>query len=193
VLTRYDELTTERLLMRRWRRSDRAPFAALNADADVMRYFPSTQDRATSDAAVDRIEQAFEDQGFGLWALEVRGTGAFIGFTGLNPMPEGVPGEGGLEVAWRLAKAAWGNGYATEAAQAALEVAFTGLELDEVWSMTAVTNTPSRRVMERLGMTPYAHFDHPRVPHGSPVRPHVAYHLARSVWRDAARHVRAGQ
>jgi len=97
---RFDAVRTGRLLMRRWLESDRAPFAVLNADPQTMRFFPQTLDRAASDALVDRIEMGFDQRGYGLWALEVAQTGEFIGFTGLNPMPDGVPGAGGVEV-WR--------------------------------------------------------------------------------------------
>ena len=173
---RFDAMRTERLLMRRWRESDREPFAALNGDAETLKYFPSTLDRAASDAMVDRIEACFDALGYGLWALEVTSTGQFIGFTGLNPMPDDVPGAGGVEVGWRLARPAWHHGYATEAARAALTVAFDGVGLDEIWSMTAVLNEPSQAVMRRIGLTEVARFDHPRVPEGSPVRPHVTYH-----------------
>ena len=198
--------------MRRWREDDRAPFAAMNADPEVMRYFPAPLDRAASDALVDRIEDLFGRQGFGLWALEVAGpepastqpagpepagpepagtesasTGEFIGFTGLNPMPPGVPGAGGLEVGWRLARHAWHHGYATEAARAAAGVAFEGAGLAEIWSMTAAANVPSQAVMRRLGMTLHTHFDHPRVAAGHPLRAHVAYRLPRL---GAARAVR---
>ena len=121
---RFDVIRTDRLIMRRWREADREPFAALNADPEVMRYFPAPLDRAASDAMVDRIEDLFLRQGFGLWALEVSATGEFIGFTGLNPMPGGVPGAGGMEVGWRLARGAWHQGYASEAAAAAAGVAF---------------------------------------------------------------------
>ncbi len=176
---RFDVIRTDRLIMRRWRDSDRAPFAALNGDPETMVYFPSTLDRAESDALVDRIERRFDEQGFGLWALEIAGTGEFIGFTGLNPMPEGVPGAGGMEVGWRLGRQAWHHGYATEAGRAALGVAFDGVGLEEIWSMTAVLNEPSQAVMRRLGMTLHSFFEHPRVPEGSPVRPHVVYHLDR--------------
>lgn len=165
--------------MRRWQAADRAAFAAMNADPAVMRYFPATMDRAASDASVDLIEARFEQQGFGLWALQVAGTAEFIGFTGLNPMPEGVPGAGGMEVGWRLAERAWHHGYATEAAAAAVDVAFSGAGFDEIWSMTAVLNLPSQAVMRRLGMTAYAHFDHPKVAVGHPVRPHIVYRLER--------------
>jgi RimJ/RimL family protein N-acetyltransferase len=144
-----------------------------------MRYFPATLDRAASDGSVRRIEELFDSQGFGLWALEVADTAQFIGFTGLNPMPAGVPGAGGMEVGWRLAQHAWHRGYATEAAAAAVDVGFSEIGLDEIWSMTAVLNEPSQAVMRRLGMTPFAHFDHPRVPAGHPVRPHIVYRLQR--------------
>jgi RimJ/RimL family protein N-acetyltransferase len=173
---RFDTMRTDRLLMRRWRESDREPFAALNGDAETLKYFPSTLDRAASDAVIDRIEAGFDERGYGLWALEVTGSGQFIGFTGLSPMPDDVPGAGGVEVGWRLAKTAWHHGYATEAARAALTVAFDGAGLDEIWSMTAVLNEPSQAVMRRLGLTEVARFDHPRVPEGSPIRPHVTYH-----------------
>jgi RimJ/RimL family protein N-acetyltransferase len=175
---RFDRIETDRLVMRRWRDADRDPFATLNADPAVMRYFDSTQDRATSDALVDRVERHFDEHGFGLWALDVADTGAFIGFTGLSPMAAGVPGEGGYEVGWRLAARAWHRGYATEAARAALRVAFGGLGLDEVWSITAVLNTPSQAVMRRLGMSRFAEFEHPKIAVGHPIRPHVAYWIS---------------
>jgi RimJ/RimL family protein N-acetyltransferase len=176
---RFDTIQTDRLLMRRWQDSDRAPFAARNGDPETMRYFPETLGRAASDLMVDAIEALLDRQGYGLWALEVTATGEFIGFTGLNPMPAGVPGAGGMEVGWRLARPAWHHGYATEAARAALEVAFGGVGLPEIWSMTAVLNEPSQAVMRRLGLTEVDRFDHPRVPDGSPLKPHVTYHLAR--------------
>lgn len=177
---RFDTIETDRLLMRRWLESDREPFAALNGDPETMRFFPGTLDRAASDALADRIESLFEKQGYGLWALEISDTGKFIGFTGLNPMPAGVPGSGGMEIGWRLAQHAWHQGYATEAATAALEVAFGDAGLDEIWSITAVLNEPSQAVMRRLGLTEVARFSHPRIAAGHPLQPHVTYHLARS-------------
>src|ERR1019366_634885 len=93
--TRFDSIRTDRLLMRRWQDSDREPFAALNADPETIRFFPATLDRAASDAMVDRLEELFDKQGYGLWALEIAGPAEFIGFTGLNPMPDNVPGAGG--------------------------------------------------------------------------------------------------
>src|ERR1022692_4109658 len=174
---RFDRLETERLIMRRWQESDRAPFAELNADPETMRFFPNLLDRAASDALIEMIETRFDRQGFGFWALEVAATGTFIGFTGLNPMPDRVPGAGGMEVGWRLARHAWHHGYATEAARAAVEVGFTGVGLDQIWSMTPVLNLPSQAVMRRIGMTFHSRFDHPAVEVGHAVRPHVAFLL----------------
>jgi RimJ/RimL family protein N-acetyltransferase len=182
---RFDRLRTSRLVMRRWQASDREPFAAVNGDPHTMRFFPATLDQAESDALIDRIEQRFEAQGFGLWALEIAGTGQFIGFTGLNPMPDDMPGAGAMEVGWRLARAAWHNGYATEAARAALDVAFGRLEMPEIYSMTAILNEPSQAVMRRLGLTEFTRCDHPRVPEGRSLRPHVIYRIARDDGRPA--------
>ncbi len=164
--------------MRRWRVRDRPAFAAMNADPDVMRYFPATLDREASDAMIDRIESLFDAQGYGLWALEVAETGEFIGFTGLNPMPAGVPGAGGMEVGWRLAARAWHRGYASEAARAAVGVGFDA-GLAEIWSMTAVLNERSQAVMRRIGMSWHADFEHPSIEPGHALRRHVLYRLAR--------------
>jgi ribosomal-protein-alanine N-acetyltransferase len=166
----YDEIQTERLVLRRWRASDREPFAVLNADPVVMEHFPATLSHVESDAFVDRIEAHFDRHGYGLWALEA--AGAFLGYTGVA-WAEGLPFSPCLEVGWRLATPAWGHGYATEAARAALEV---GLEqVDSVVSFTAVVNERSWRVMERLGMRRESEFDHPRVPDGSPLKRHYLY------------------
>jgi len=179
----FAEVHTERLLMRRWRDADRGPFAELNGDPETLVFFPSTLTRAESDAFVDRIEARFEERGYDLWALEVKETGAFIGFTGLAPMPPDVPGGGGTEIGWRLARHAWHRGYATEAARAALGVGFDALGLAEIWSMTSVLNKPSQAVMGRIGMAEAARFEHPRVPDGSPLKPHVTYYLANPAWQ----------
>jgi RimJ/RimL family protein N-acetyltransferase len=177
-------ITTRRLLLRRWRASDRAPFAALNADPEVMRFFPSVRDARQSDELVDRIEATFESCGYGLWAVERRDTGEFIGFTGLNPMPDGVPGSGGVEIGWRLARAHWRRGFASEAATAGLTFAFAspGLGLTEVNSITARLNEPSQGVMRRLGMRHIDDFAHPVIDESSPLRAHVRYRITREEW-----------
>ena len=172
---RFDELLTARLRLRRWRAADRGPFAEMNADPEVMRYFPSPLDRTASDALVDRIETRFEEQGYGLWALERLADRAFLGFAGLNPMPPGTPGAGALEVGWRLARAGWGHGYATEAAAAALEVWFAALGGTRVWSITTVGNLRSQAVMGRLGLTEHARYRQPGLPLDHELSAAVAY------------------
>ena len=165
--------------------SDREPFAAMNADPEVRRYFPSVLDRAQSDVSAAQIDAGFDVNGHGRWALERRDTGEFIGFTGLGPMPEDVPGSGGMEIGWRVARAHWRQGFAIEAATAALDAAFApdaAFPLLEVNSITAVINEPSRAVMRRLGMRHVDDFAHPVVPEGSPIRPHVRYVLTRDEW-----------
>ena len=165
------ELRTARMLLRRWRDGDRTPFAAMNADPDVMEHFPAPLTREQSDALVDRIEAHFDEHGYGLWALEVDGT--FVGFTGLVWQTYEASFTPALEVGWRLARGAWGHGYATEAATAALA---RGLqEVGSVVSTTALRNVRSQRVMQRLGMRRELEFAHTRVPEGHPVRPHVLY------------------
>ena len=170
---------TERLLLRQWRDEDWAPFAALNADPEVMRHFPSTLDRQESDAFAYRNAALLEVNGWGLWAVEVVESGEFVGFVGLNQPQWTAAFTPCTEVGWRLARSAWGKGYATEAARAALAVAFGPLGLDEVVSFTTVANDRSRAVMERLGMSrdPAEDFDHPKLGPDSPVRRHVLYRL----------------
>jgi len=177
--TTIDVIPTERLLLRHWRRRDRKPFAALNADPAVMEHFPSTLSREQSDAMVDRLEELFKVQGFGLWALEVKETGEFIGFAGLNRVPFQAHFTPAVEIGWRLARSAWGHGYASEAARAAVAYGFEVAGLDEIVSFTATTNVRSQAVMRRLGMTydPADDFDHPRVDDDR-LRRHVLFRLA---------------
>lgn len=176
------ELETERLVLRHWRPEDRGPFAALNADPEVRRYFPSVLDRAASDAEADRHAERLEQRGWGLWAVEVRGGDAFIGFIGLNEARFEAPFNPSVEIGWRLARQTWGRGYATEGARVVVDHALGALGLEELVSFTAVANLPSRRVMEKVGMThdPSEDFDHPNVPEGHPLRRHVLYRLRRS-------------
>ncbi|MBA2531908.1 MAG: GNAT family N-acetyltransferase [Nocardioidaceae bacterium] len=179
-----DRRATRRLLLRGWTDADREPFATMNADPVVMEFFPAPLKRAESDAFVDRIEAMFDAHGFGLWVVERRADRAFLGFTGLAPVRDDILPAGAIEVGWRLARSAWGQGYATEAAGEALRVGFGTAGLAEIVSFTAAVNHPSRRVMERLGMRhdPVDDFDHPAVPPGSAIRPHVLYRLRRQDW-----------
>jgi RimJ/RimL family protein N-acetyltransferase len=171
-------LRTERLLLRPWRSEDRAPFAALNADPRVMEWFPALMTAAESDAVADRIETLFQENGWGLWAVEIPGAVPFIGFVGLNPS-EATLGFPSVEIGWRLAAEHWGKGYAPEAAVEALRFGFEDLSLDEIVSFTSVGNAKSRRVMTKIGMThnPEDDFDHPRLPRTSPLLRHVLYRI----------------
>ncbi|MEV0291742.1 GNAT family N-acetyltransferase [Kribbella sp. NPDC050820] len=180
------ELTTDRLLMRQWRESDREPFAALNADPAVMEHFPSLQSREVSDALIDRNTTAIDERGWGLWAIEVRDTGRFIGFTGLSVPSFEAHFMPAVEIGWRLAKEAWGNGYATEAARAALAHGFGPAGLDAIVSFTATTNVPSQRVMQRIGMIhdEPGDFDHPRLEAGHRLQRHVFYRIDRAQWES---------
>jgi RimJ/RimL family protein N-acetyltransferase len=177
-------LVTERLLMRRWIAADREPFARLNADPEVSRYLAGPMSPADSDALVDRIEAGFDANGFGLWAVDVSATGEFAGFTGLSRPRFEAHFMPAVEVGWRLARAAWGHGYATEAARAALDYGFGPAGLDEIVSFTTRTNGRSRAVMDRLGMThdPADDFDHPMLATNDPLRRHVLYRLTRTDW-----------
>jgi RimJ/RimL family protein N-acetyltransferase len=174
------QIQTERLLLRRWRHEDREPFARMNADPEVMRYLLRPLSREESDAFIDRAERQFNEHGFGLWAVEVPSGAPFIGYVGLS-----IPGfdahfTPAVEVGWRLDQPYWGNGYATEAARAAIADGFERIALKDIVSFTVPVNLRSIAVMERLGMKrdPNDDFDHPNVPRGHPYRRHVLYRIA---------------
>ncbi|ATG73860.1 GCN5 family acetyltransferase [Zobellella denitrificans] len=176
-------LHTQRLHLRQWRPEDRAPFAALNADPEAMRYFPAPLSRAQSDALADRIEGLIAERGWGFWALECRQSRTFLGFTGLHVPAAELPCSPCVEIGWRLAREHWGWGYASEAASACLAFGFEQLGLGEIVSFTALDNLRSRAVMERLGMVAdAATFEHPAVPPGSPLREHCLYRLSAASW-----------
>ncbi|MBL8851474.1 MAG: GNAT family N-acetyltransferase [Planctomycetaceae bacterium] len=177
-----ETIVTERLLLRRWQPDDRAPFAALNADPVVREFLPGCLTRAESDAAVDRIEEHFAEHGFGLWALEAPGVTPFAGFVGLNVPRFEAHFTPCVEIGWRLAAECWGRGYATEAARACLRYGFEQLGRAEIFSFTVPGNVRSRRVMKKIGMThdPADDFEHPTLPVGHPLRPHVLYRIQSS-------------
>jgi RimJ/RimL family protein N-acetyltransferase len=178
-MTHIHELRTARLLLRQWNPADREPFAAMNADRFVMRYFPDTLARAASDAVADRIETNIATRGYGFWAAELLASGQFIGLVGINVVPFESHFTPATEVGWRIAPQFWNQGYATEAARAALVFGFDTLTLHEVVGFTAVENAPSRRVMEKLGMThdPADDFDHPSIKAGHPLQRHALYRI----------------
>lgn len=183
------ELRTKRLILRAFTAADRHPFAAMNADPEVMTYMSRSLDRAASDLFMARIQERWDTDGFGLWAIERQDDGAFLGFAGLSRPSFDAPFMPAVEVGWRLARTAWGHGYATEAGAAALDHGFEVLGLAEIVSFTAVGNERSRRVMERLGMTHNLadDFEYPLVPPGHLVRRQVLYRLARETWITRSR------
>lgn len=181
-------LTTERLRLRDWRDDDLPAFQALNLDREVRQYFPSVLTPAESDRSAAQLRAELGRNGWGLWAVEQKSAPGFIGFVGLS-RPTFEPFTQSVEIGWRLARHTWGQGYATEAAQAALAHGFTMLGLREIVAFTVHTNTPSRRVMEKLGMRHDAPGDflHPRIAEGHPLRPHVLYRLGFEQWAAGRR------
>jgi RimJ/RimL family protein N-acetyltransferase len=177
--TSDEPLRTERLILRRWSDTDRQPFAALNADPVVMEHFPAVLTGAESDSFIDRIEENFQERGWGLWAVQPLDTPGCIGYVGLWPAVFEAHFTPAVEVGWRLAAAYWNHGYATEGAQAVTAFGFDVLSLDEIVSFTSVLNVRSTRVMQKLGMThdPGDDFDHPFVAEGHRLRRHVLYRL----------------
>jgi RimJ/RimL family protein N-acetyltransferase len=177
-------IRTERLLLRRWRQSDREPFAKMNADPRVMEFMPALLSRQESDALADRIEAHFAEHGFAQLAAELRAEGTFIGFIGLSIPKFSAPFTPCVEIGWRLAADYQGRGLATEGATAVVRDAFEQLGLEELVSFTVPGNLRSRHVMEKLGMThdPADDFEHPNLPSGHPMRRHVLYRLKRESW-----------
>ena len=174
------ELHTPRLTLRSWKQVDRPVFARMNADPEVMEFFPSLLTPDESDALVCRFEAEFASRGFCPWAVEERQSGDFIGFVGLHDVPDYLSFAPSIEVGWRLARPFWGRGYATEAASAAIRFGFETLDLVEIVSFTSTVNARSRSVMERLAMcrTPAEDFEHPDIAPGHRLRPHVLYRRA---------------
>jgi RimJ/RimL family protein N-acetyltransferase len=170
------ELRTDRLLLRQWRDEDVLPWATMNADPVVREFFPQMMTYEQSAGSVAAFRAELAGRGWGWWAVEVAATGEFIGFAGLDPVDEELP-FGGVEVGWRLARPAWGHGYATEAGHACLDFGFDELGLAEILAITAVGNHRSRAVMHRLGMTydPADDFEDPTV--DGPLRHSVLYRI----------------
>jgi RimJ/RimL family protein N-acetyltransferase len=167
---------TGRLVLRAPVDADRDAVAAINADPKVGAWLGGTRDRAESDDFVNRIQAQFAEHGFGFYVVERRTDRRVIGLAGIWHVPEPNPLAGQVEIGWRFAPDAWGQGYATEAARAALDYGFD-LSIDEIIAFTARTNLASQAVMRRLGMIhdPARDFEHPAVADGDPLRPHVVF------------------
>ncbi len=177
--------STERLVLRHWRETDREPFARLNADPRVMEFMAGQLSRTESDLLVERIEAHFREHGFGLCVAELRRDGSFIGFVGLAVPAFESAFTPCVEIGWRLAADHWGQGLATEGAREMVRYAFEGMGLEALVSFTVPGNVRSRRVMEKIGMThdPVDDFDHPNLPEGHPLRRHVLYRRENSEWK----------
>ena len=172
-------IETERLLLRRWKESDREPFARMNADPLVMEFLGPLLSREQTVALIEHAENHFDKHGFGPYAVELRETGEFAGFVGISVPTFQAHFTPCVEIGWRLKSESWGRGYATEGARRVVRHAFFEIGLNNLVSFTAEANLRSRRVMEKLGMSHVEEddFDHPRVPAGSPLRRHVLYRL----------------
>jgi ribosomal-protein-alanine N-acetyltransferase len=165
--------------------ADRDAFVAMHGDPDVMATLLGPLDRRASDALFDRLRSDHASRGWGLLAVEADGLQGFAGLAGLLPVPADVPCSPSVEVAWRLRRAAWGLGIATEAARLAISDGFGRLGVDEIVAYTAAANARSLAVIGRLGFRrdPSGDFDHPRVPEGDPLRPHQLYRMGRAQWQ----------
>ncbi|MEE8379956.1 MAG: GNAT family N-acetyltransferase [Gammaproteobacteria bacterium] len=177
-MTEIIELKTERLRLRQWKQEDFPAFAMLNADPEVMRYYPDTLNEEESNDMAQRFESLLAYRGWGFWVVEKLDDKKFMGFVGLHEPTYDLPVTPCVEIGWRLARKYWGYGYATEAAKASLMVAFENLDLPEVYSFTSVLNKKSQAVMERLEMVNMKqNFEHPMIPGNSPLREHVLYRI----------------
>lgn len=173
-------IETERLLLRRWRPADVLPFHAMGQDPEVMRYLGPALDVAACAATVVRMNAMADATEDCFWAIERREDKAFLGFCGVKPGPAGTPIDGKAEIGWRLSRAAWGQGFAREAASACLDRAWQR-QTDRVHAITVPANARSRGLMIRLGMTQVeaGEFDHPALAEGDPLRRHVHYTIDR--------------
>ena len=178
------QLESARLVMRQFRDEDLADFAAMSADPQVMRYFPAPLSRLESAALIGRVRGHFAEHGYGLWALERKDNGAFIGFTGLGVVGFDAPFTPAVEIGWRLAREHCGLGYASEAAWTALRCGFDRLGLKQVVAFATRANEPSQKVMQAIGMhhDPDGDFAHPRLASDDPLRDHVLYRITREQW-----------
>ncbi len=175
-------IDTDRLVLRSWRDSDRDGFAAMGRDPEVMQHLGPLQNRAASDVTIDRLIAVQAVHGHTFWAVENRADGEFLGFCGLKIAPDGIAGlEGAIEAGWRLRRAAWGRGYAQEAARASLAWGWANLPGDRIIAITTPENQRSQHVMQRIGMARRHDLDfmHPALAPYDPLAPHITYEMLR--------------
>jgi RimJ/RimL family protein N-acetyltransferase len=181
-----DQAREEQLVLRQWRDDDLEPFAAMNADPEVMRYFPSVLTKEETAASLERLRRAIDERGWGLWAMEV--DGVFAGFTGLNIPGFSAPFMPCVEIGWRLGRSFWGRNLAYRAARETLRFGFVSLQLAEIVSFTATANVRSQRLMDRLGFRRDADgdFDHPSIPADRELCRHVLYRIGPEAFSSPA-------
>ena len=171
-------LETDRLILRQWIPSDVPDFRKMGRCDEVMKYFPKKLSEEESDHLASKLSSLIAERGWGLWAVEEKASKRFTGFTGLHYTPDDLPFSPALEIGYRFSKDYWGKGFATEAASRVLDFAFRELKVEEIVSFTSVTNVPSQRVMERIGLiNSKSNFLHPKIPNTSPLQEHVLYTL----------------
>lgn len=170
--------TSKRLIFRSWNDSDRVEFREMNADPEVLEFLHPPLTPEQSDGFVDIIEDELHRKGWGLWAVEAIDGGNFVGFIGFHEALFKASFTPCVEIGWRLKKEAWGRGYATEGALRCLKLGFDDLGFNEVFSFTTESNIRSVKVMEKIGMKYSGKFDHPKVPEGDPLRPHLLYRIS---------------
>ena len=170
-------LETKRLVLRNYEERDRQAFIRMNRDPQVMEFFPAPWSEEESNAVFDKLLNLIHERGWGLWALEEKSSGNFIGWTGLHVPSFEAPFMPAVEIGWRILPEYWNKGFATEAAEKALWFAHHILKLPEIVSFTAVGNVKSQRIMEKIGMKRCMEKDflHPRVPDGHVLKFHVMY------------------
>jgi RimJ/RimL family protein N-acetyltransferase len=176
-------IQTERLILRQWRDSDRQSFARLNADPLVMKHFPETLTRAQSDAQIDRFRDSINRLGYGFFSVQLRSSPECIGFIGVNFSESGLPFAPCSDIGWRLSRAHWGRGYATEGAKASMDFVFQEMGVQEIVSITPVSNVASERVMQKIGLTKQSpNFIHPGLKQGHHLAEHLLYKINKSEW-----------
>ena len=179
-------LKTERLILRQWTDDDFVPFSTINGDKEVMEFYPSPLTAQESNNMANRVQALIQQRGWGFWAIEIPSTEKFIGFVGLHTPKQSLPFSPCVEIGWRISKAHWGKGYATEAAKQSLRFAFTILKLGEVVSFTTLANTRSQAVMQKIGMVNTGNnFMHPDIAGTHPQCEHVLYKITKSEWTNS--------
>lgn len=171
-------IVTSRLRLRDWKKADLEVFWRLNADEEVMQFFPKILSNEETNVFFEAIQAELIEEGFGLYAVEVKENNEFIGFVGFHRAKFDADFTPCIEIGWRLKREAWGKGYATEGATACLEYGFSELGFKEVYSFTAEINKPSQNVMKKIGMSYVNSFSHPKVDKNSPLYKHVLYQAA---------------